>query len=376
MVYKVINNGLTAELKFYGIISAWWNGADDYTRTLAEIEAKGIKNVIVRTHCYGGSVLEGFAIWTANKSSKLNIEFIIDGIAASMMAIVMLSGKKVTMSSVAKVMVHAPRDSQGGISKQLFETAKLLKSMEKDFVNVWTAKTKQTPTEAAVYMDGTDYWLDAEECRKLGIADAILEETVFITDVAGKPDNGTPVENIYNRYTAVASQEFPHNKKSQTMDKKAIIAQFKLTGVDENSSETAIMNAIEVKNTADIATAKAGTFEATATALIEAKEAAMNTKFTEVQKVAFKALANSDAGIESLKTVLAAMQPVPNITSMLDKEGKALGGSPVAADRASWSWDKWEKEDPAGLEALEDTNIEAFTKLYNTKFPKNEAKFS
>ena len=377
MVYKVINNGLTAELKFYGIISAWWNGADDYTRTLAEIESKGIKNVVVRTHCYGGSVMEGFAIWTANKSSKLNIEFIIDGIAASMMAIVMLSGKKVTMSSVAKVMVHAPRDNAGGTQKQLFETAKLLKSMEKDFVNIWTAKTKQTAAQAAVYMDGTDYWLDAEECKKLGVADAILTETVFITDVAGKPDNGTPVENIYNRYTAVATQEFLNNQNLQTMDKKVIIAQFNLTGVDDNSSETAIMAAIQAKNNADVLAAKAGTFKATATALIEAKEAALETKFTKDQKAGFEALATNEAGIETLKVVLAAMQPVPNIANMLSNEGKNLGGNKtgIPADRASWSWDKWQQEDPAGLEAMETNNLEVFKKLYTAKFPSNQARF-
>lgn len=376
MVYKVINNGTTAELKFYGYISSWWNGADDYTRTLAEIEGKGIKNVVVRTHCYGGSVMEGFAIWTANKSSKLNIEFVIDGIAASMMAIVMLSGKKVTMSSVAKVMVHAPRDNQGGVSKQLFQTAKLLKSMEKDFINVWVAKTKQTTAQAAVYMDGTDYWLDAEECKKLGVCDAILTETVFVTDIAAKPDNGTPIENIYNRYTAVASQQITHNQNLQKMDKKQVIAKFGLIGVDENSSETAIYDAIEAKNTAAVNAATVGGFKAQAKTMIAAKETAMGTKFTAEQIASFEALATNEAGIKSLETVLAAMQPVPNITNMLANEGKSLGGSPVAADRASWSWDKWEKEDPTGLEALEKSNIEAFAKLYNAKFPKNEAKFS
>jgi ATP-dependent Clp protease protease subunit len=367
MIYKITNNGKTAEIKFYGYISSWWNGADDYTRTLAEIEAKGIKDVVIKTHCYGGSVFEGAAIWTANKSSKLNIEFVIEGIAASMMFIVMLSGNKLTISSMGKGMVHAPRDLAGGTSKQLFQSAKLLKSIEKDFINVWMSKTKQTADEASQYMDGTDYWFDAEELVKLGIADGIVTETAFVTEVLGKPDNGTAIEAVFNRYTAMIDNNFSLNKS--TMDKMKLAAQLGLTGIDANTTDEQFYAAVEAKKSADTAS-QAARVEAEAKALIEAKQKELGIKFNEEQILAYKGIATGSNSCDTLKVVLSSLSTSavpPPITSLLDKQTNAVSGF-VAADRAAWNWDKWEKEDPAGLEALESTNMAAFKALYEGKF--------
>jgi ATP-dependent Clp protease, protease subunit len=377
MTYKIINNGKTAEIKFYGYISSWWNGADDYTRTLAEIEAKGIKDVVIKTHCYGGSVFEGAAIWTANKSSKLNIEFVIEGIAASMMFIVMLSGNKLTISSMGKGMVHAPRDLAGGTSKQLFQSAKLLKSIEKDFINVWMSKTKQTADEASQYMDGTDYWFDAEELVKLGIADGIVTETAFVTEVLGKPDNGTAIEAVFNRYTAMADDNNNFSLNKSTMDKLKLATQLGLTGINANTTDEQFYAAVEAKKSNDLAQ-EAARVEGEAQNLIEAKEKELGLKFTEEQVKAYKSIATSSGSCDNLKVVLSSLSsaavPVP-ITNMLNNQNNAVSGF-VAADRASWNWDKWQKEDPAGLEALESTNMAAFKALYEAKFGnKLEARF-
>lgn len=377
MIYKITNNGKTAEIKFYGYISSWWNGADDYTRTLAEIEAKGIKDVVIKTHCYGGSVFEGAAIWTANKSSKLNIEFVIEGIAASMMFIVMLSGNKLTISSMGKGMVHAPRDLAGGTSKQLFQSAKLLKSIEKDFINVWIAKTKQSAEEAAGYMDGTDYWFDAEELVKLGIADGIVTETAFVTEIAGKPDNGTAIEAVFNRYSAMADDNNFSPNKSNKMDKIKLASQLGLTGITANTTDEQFYAAVEAKNSSDMAK-QAARVESEAQALIEAKEKELGIKFNEQQVLAYKSIAATSDSCDSLKVVLSTLSNTsvpPPITNLLDNKSKAVSGF-VAADRAGWSWDRWEEEDHAGLEALEKTNMAAFKALYEAKFGSQlEARF-
>lgn len=368
MEYKIIDNN-TAELKFYGTIGMFYQGADDYTNTLKEIEAKGCTNLIVKTHCYGGNVFEGYAMWTANKTSKLNITFQIVGVAASMMAIVMLSGSKVEVSEVAKIMFHAPRSGGGGTSKELFQEANLLKKIEKDFVKIYTNKTGKSEKEAIALMDGTDHWFDADECIALGLANAKISETVFTTNLNGKPDAGTPIDNIYSQYVAVADNSLP-NKKND-MDKKAIIAALGLTGVDENSSDTVVLDAITAHNKkqGDAITAlsqnQQNAIIAQAEALITAREVEIKATFTKEQKESFVKVATA-SGIDTLKTVLATMQPVPNLEAFLGGNGSTV--SPVAADRKDWDWDRWEKEDPSGLEKLEASNLEAFKKLYQAKF--------
>lgn len=371
MEYKIINTN-TAEMKFYGTIGMFYQGADDYTNTLKEIEAKGCTNLIIKTHCYGGNVFEGYAMWTANKTSKLNITFQIVGVAASMMAIVMLSGNKVEVSEVAKVMFHAPRSGGGGTSKELFQEANLLKKIEKDFIKIYTNKTGKTEKEAAALMDGTDHWFDADECVALGLADSKISETVFTTNLNGKPDAGTALENIYSQYVAVAANTLP-NKKND-MDKKAIIAALNLTGVDENSSDTAVLDAISAHNKkqGEVITALSQNQQkaviAQAEALIATRETEVGAKFTKEQKESFVKVATT-SGIDTLKTVLATMQAVPNLEAMLGGNGgNGSTTAPVAAERKDWDWDRWEKEDPSGLEKLEASNLPAFKKLYQAKF--------
>lgn len=368
MEYKILDND-TAVMKFYGTIGMFYQGADDYTNTLKEIEAKGCKNLIIKTHCYGGNVFEGYAMWTANKTSKLNITFQVVGVAASMMAILMLSGNRVEVSDVAKVMFHAPSGGGSGNSKQLFQEANLLKKIENDFIRIYTNRTGKSQKEAAVLMDGADYWFDADECIALGLANAKMEETVFATNLKGKPDAGMPLENIYSQYVAVADNGLP-NKKND-MDKKAIIAALSLTGVDENSSDTAVLDAITAHNKKQgeaitaLSQNQQSAIVAQAEALIVTREAEIKVSFTKEQKESFVKVATA-SGLDILKTVLATMQPVPNLEALIG--GKRGSAEDVSADRKGWNWERWEKEDPTGLGNMEKTNIEAFKKLYQAEF--------
>lgn len=381
MEYRIVNNGTTAELLFYGRIGSWYLGAEDYLLTLQKIEAAGIKNVNIRVHSVGGEVFEGAAIWTANKSSKLKIDFYVDGVAASMMAIVLLSGSNVYVSSMAKVMVHAPSVGAGGTSKQMFEYAKLLKKIEADFVNVWKTKTNQTEAQAKAYMDGADYWFNADDCVNIGLATAITEETKFTTETMGVPDKGTKAETIFNQYTAVAAVEFHHqNNNEMTKEQKGkVIADLGLKNVTADSSDAEVLEAINKHNTAQ-ATALQNAAQSseqmvvnTATALITAKETERGTPFTKEQKDAYIAIAKA-AGIDVLTQSLSAVQAGVNLEQLMSGAGGDVKKQ-VAAERANWDFDKWAKEDPAGLTEMETTNLPAFKKLYEAKYPNNEAIF-
>ena len=395
-------------MKFYGTIGFWWQGADDYTRTINEIEAKGIKNLIIRTHCYGGEVFEGSAMWSANMQSKLNITFKIDGMAASMMGILIMSGNDVQISSIGKVMFHAPRSGAGGTSKDHANEAALLKKMENDFINVMVSKTKMTKEDAAKYMDGFDYWLDAEECVKLGIASKIIPETAFTTDVKGKPDNKTPIDKIFAQYKAQASgedapipvapipsQQSSQQNKRQQMDKLTLITAFSLAGVNAESSDSAVLAALQAKYKAQedaLNQAKEANKEITkaqATVAISTKETELKAKFTDDQRKEFMAVAET-CGIATLSMVLSSMKPALNIANLI--EGERKDGNPFASaassaqttsliseDRKAWTLKDWQEKDAAGLEKLSNSTdaVEAayFKKIYLAEYPDAAADF-
>ena len=58
--------------------------------------------------------------------------------------------------------------------------------------------------------------------------------------------------------------------------------------------------------------------------------------------------------------------------SVVTPNGEAVVGIPEA--RKEWNWDKWQKEDSAGIEALasgDENEKKAFAALYKAKFKKD-----
>lgn len=60
---KIENKTKTsAEIKLYGQIGGWRVNADTLNDILHDLEKDGIEELVVRMHCYGGSVFEGDVI--------------------------------------------------------------------------------------------------------------------------------------------------------------------------------------------------------------------------------------------------------------------------------------------------------------------------
>ena len=366
----------TAVMKFYGLIGVWYQGADDFTSTICEIEEK-YSNLEIKMHCYGGQVFEGSVMFNAIQASKLNVTVCIEGVAASMASIVMLAAKKIVMADNAFVMVHVPTGCTEGNAEDHFAIGKLLKSMQINFAKAYCKKTGKTMAFVQSWFDGSDHWFDSTECKSLGLVDEVIGAVDVSASAMGKPDKGTKMEAIYSRYTAIGnSNNSQHNQKS-TMDKAKLISLFGLTGVTAESSDTAMMAAIESHHNnvnAKMTQLETGVKEgikSSATAIIAAREKELKTTFTEAQKTSFMAVAEK-MGIDSMSSMLSIVQPTPVIASLLTGEQKpvggqdASGGNPVAKERESWDFDTWQEKDPEGLDKLPK---DVFAKLYVAKYP-------
>lgn len=363
MRYRRKNND-TAEMKFYGTISTWWNGADDFTSTLNEIQS-AYKNLEIKLHCYGGEVFEGSAIYNAISQSSLNITWEIVGIAASMASIVMLAKGDIKMCENAFVMIHVPSAITIGNANDHFSTGKLLKNMQQNFSKAYARKTGKSETDVDAWLDGTDHWFNADECLALKLVDEIIPPI----DEAppAKPDSKTTVENVYARYTAILSQNnFIENKK-QKMDKQSIVQKFNLS-VSADASDTAVLDALcasfTKKDERILALEKEQkeNLSTQANALIEMRAKALNVVFTDDQKESFKKVAES-AGLATLGTVLNSMKATPVIKDMVNNGGKPAGD---AEDRSAWTLATWNEKDPEGLEKLNEAEKE---KLYTASYP-------
>ena len=379
MRYELLDKD-TAQIKFYGYIREWWNGALDYEHTLEAIKKEGRKNLIVRVHCYGGDVMEGNAIWTANKMSGLNITYKIDGVAASMMTIVMMSANRIEISQLGRIMIHAPQGSGGGTSKAYFTIGKLLKGFEADFIKVYAAKSGKSESECAKYMDGSDHWFTADEAVKEKLVDAIMPETLFMPAVRTKPAPGDSVEGIFGTFTAMAEVDEQNQISDMTKEQKsALIAEHNLTGVTADSSDTAVLDAVSASIAAlrqkvqQFEQGQVNQITEQVNGLLAIKTQQAGIQFTDAEKTNLINIAKA-AGIESFKAALEMIKPAPLLSNIITPGGApsvvAAEGAPKG--RENWTMEEWRKNDPLGLERLSVSTAQAdvayFATLYKAEY--------
>ncbi len=231
------------EIKLYGIIGDWENNGASFSNKLLSLESSGCKELIIRMHCYGGSVMEGNVIFNAIQRSKMKIKIIIDGIAASMASIIILAANEVEIAENGFVMVHVPTGSSDGNASTHAQTTKLLNDLENNFSKVYSSKSGLSIDQVkSKWFDGLDHWLNADEAVSYGFATRKIPAVTGNLQSLNKSDLITMnLKSVYGRYTALLSNSNNNEKEM----KKELIEYFKLKGVTEESSDTAVLQLIK-----------------------------------------------------------------------------------------------------------------------------------
>jgi ATP-dependent protease ClpP protease subunit len=366
MVFSIKQNTLTA----YGII--WEGNGMEFVSALSQLEGQ-FTEITIKLHTYGGSVFDGNLMANAIRNSKSDITIEIVGIAASMGFVMSLYAKKVYMVENGFMMAHAPSGRTDGSALDHENNAKLLRSIEKNFVKLLTEKTAKPESYVNKWLTG-DNWLDANQALDEGLIIGIIQPETITNNF---DPNQLGITESYNQFSALLLND--SQIKLHTM-KKAIIAALALTGVDEQSSDTATIDAVKQhfeakisKVEADLKIAQQKAVDAESkladqnksaiTAVIET--AKKEGKITAEQVPTYEGIAKT-AGVEALNTVLAAIPARTTITGQFSASGKTVG--PVG--REDWDFDKWQKEDPKGFEALAKETPEKFQELLNQKYKK------
>ncbi|WP_407512853.1 head maturation protease, ClpP-related, partial [Elizabethkingia miricola] len=191
MIFGIKDNVLTA----YGTI--WGGDGTEFIYWLSRLESS-YSDITIRLHTYGGSVFDGNLMCNAVERSPANITIIIDGLAASMGAIFILSSKVVKIVNNGYVMIHAPSSGSYGNAKDHESSAKLLRMMEQNFIDKLVLRTGKTKAEVTTWLE-SDTWLDAQEAKDLGIVSEIIPAAVETVYPAFVPEEMGETE-VYNMY--------------------------------------------------------------------------------------------------------------------------------------------------------------------------------
>lgn len=372
MIFKSITKK-QAEAKLYGYIGVWFTNGDTFTQLLEDVEAKGHTELIIRMHCYGGSVFEGNLMFNAMQRSSLKITIIVEGVAASMGCFILPATEFVEIAENAFGMIHRPNAMVDGDVDQLEAQVKLLRDMENNFISLLVNKTGKTADEIkSKYLNGSDNWLNATEMVELGLAKKVIPSVVksikdLDKDIVAKME----IEKIYGKYAAVLDINTNQNQKS-IMNLALIIATFSLEGLTTESSEAEVLAALKAKfdglqtqltNIQNEARLKS---ENAIKAMLDEAVTSGKIKTLPGQTIdqvrAMYESIGKKSGIEALQTVLGSIQKTTPLAHLIVQEGSASATAGVE----NWGW--FQKNDPQALVKMQAENPAQFKELYNAEY--------
>lgn len=342
---KIVNRAdRKAEMMLYGELGEGING-HDFARELNWI-GQNYDEIKIRINSNGGSISQGLSIVAEMLASPATIIAQVDGIAASMAAVILAAADRVIINDYAKVMIHSPYyvDENGEKIKTLSAKDQKSLGMLKDTLVSLLSKRGIAADEVARMMK-TDTWFTADEALNARLVDEVAATGRKMELAALSP----------LQLVAKLKHEYEPNTHGKM---KKVIAKL---GLAEDATEDQVVEAI-AKLTPSAPPADVNE------KLID-KLVAVGKRtgiVTEKTEKAMKALAKSDPEsfcdlIDEEQLAVANAPKVPQ-ARMSDLVAQARANQqPVAADERDFAW--YEKNDPTALSKMEVLEPERFAKL-------------
>lgn len=359
------SGGGEATILLYGEVGDWSEvSARDVVTRLLEL-TRTYDKIDIRINSGGGEVYCGLAIYEALRNSTANLTIYVDGIAASMAAIIALCGKPLYMSPYARLMLHNVSGGSWGNSKELRRVAEEMEQLQGTLAKMIAGRLGKTPEEIeTTYFDGEDHWLTAQECLSMGLIDGIysMEE-----DDAPPLSEKSTQEEIQTYFQNRLENQAINNDDMALLDeiRKACPSITASMGEGEAVREVARLSS-QLKSSEEEnreLKAKLASVEAEQhKAILDAAVAA--GKITAEQRTHYEALLASSP--ESTKALLASL-PEQKPKNKLPRVEDHL--APESTPASKFAGKSWDELDRAGLLAdFKATNYEGFKALFQAEF--------
>ena len=135
------------------------------------------KDIMMYINSPGGVVHDGLAIYDTMQYIKPDVQTIGIGLQASMGAFLLSSGAKGKrfMLPHSRVMIHQPSaGTQGKVTDMEIDLQESIR-LKKLLTDILSKNTGQKPDKVLADME-RDYWMTAQEAKKYGLIDEIIEK--------------------------------------------------------------------------------------------------------------------------------------------------------------------------------------------------------
>lgn len=159
-----------ATIRMYGVIGMDVNG-NEMAHELSSIDTD-TDTIHLLINSNGGDVSQGLSIVSAILSAKAFVHAHINGIAASMAAVIAISADKVSMQDYAKLMIHDPYFVGKGTERMSDRDKKCLASVTDTLRTILSRRGCQKDKVAKLMSDET--WFSADEAKAAGLVDEVV----------------------------------------------------------------------------------------------------------------------------------------------------------------------------------------------------------
>lgn len=343
-----------ATMRLFGEIGGQVD-ADLFAGELAALDNVA-DTVHLRINSPGGDVVSGLSIVSAMQSMRAFIHVHVDGIAASMAAVIAIAGDKVSMQDYAKLMIHNPYPSDDS-TEMNDKVRKALGSLTDTLATILSRRGCKK--EKIGSLMSAETWFTADEAKTAGLIDEIVT-----TPRKEEFKNLTTTELL----TRIANEYKPVNNKD--MDLTKIAAKL---GLPATATEQQVLDAIEANRVKQ---------EEQHNRLVDHYLAlgVTNGTVTDKNKERMKKLASADfelftemvtdvpeeqeGTVEKMGTILnegGNLRGVGRLSAAIGELKGKVVGSTQAQTGKDWNW--YQKHNPGYLNELEKTNPTQFQKL-------------
>ncbi len=133
------------------------------------------KDISIYINSPGGSVSAGLGIYDTMQFISSDVQTICTGMAASMAAVLLVSGAKGKRSALphSRVMIHQPMGGAQGQASDIEITAREIQKLKKELYQIIADHSGQ-PFDKVWEDSDRDYWMTAQEAQEYGMIDQVL----------------------------------------------------------------------------------------------------------------------------------------------------------------------------------------------------------
>lgn len=133
------------------------------------------KDVSIYINSPGGSVYAGLGIYDTMQYISGDVSTICTGMAASMAAVLLVSGAKGKRFALrhSRVMIHQPMGGAQGQASDIEITAREIQKLKKELYTIIADHSGQ-PFEKVERDSDRDYWMTSQEAKDYGMIDDVL----------------------------------------------------------------------------------------------------------------------------------------------------------------------------------------------------------